>query len=81
MAIHLTLKEHDADPPSGWSVRKVGSRYQLLSGSGGVLTSFDTRTKAEEAKKSGFLFDLYQKEGRWFRGEPVPGWKPYQPQD
>jgi hypothetical protein len=22
--------------------------------------------------------DLYEKEGRWFRGEPVSGWKPYQ---
>jgi hypothetical protein len=77
MALHMTPQEHDADPPSNWTVRKAGRRWQLISGRGGVLDTFDTKTQAEAAKAYGFMFDLYQKEGRWFRGEPVSGWRPY----
>lgn len=78
MAMHLTPEEHDADPPSGWTVKKAGDRlWQLQSRNGGVIDTFTTKTKAEAGKTSGFAFDLYQKEGRWFRGEHVSGWKPY----
>lgn len=77
MALHLTPEEHDANPPSSWTARKNGNRWQLVDKSGGVLDTFDTKTKAEAAKSSGFLFDLYQKEGRWFRGETPAGCRPY----
>lgn len=77
MALHLTPEEHDADPPSEWTVRKSGRNWQLLSASGGVLDTFPTKTAAVAAKSGGFAFDLYQKEGRWFRGEPINNWKPY----
>jgi hypothetical protein len=78
MALHLTPEEHDADPPEGWTVRKGNDRkWRLCSGSGGILGAFNTKAKAEAAKTSGHYFDLYQKEGRWFRGERFPDWKPY----
>jgi hypothetical protein len=77
MALHLTIEEHDADPPSRWTVQKSGRRWQLLSRNGGVVDTFNTKRDAENAKTSGQIFNLYQKEGRWFRGEAVPGWRPY----
>ena len=78
MALHQTLEEHDADPPSGWTVRKASDRrWQLVSRNGGTIDTFPTKRAAEHAKTSGFAFTLYQKEGRWFRGESIPGWRPY----
>lgn len=77
MALHLTRAEHDADPPSGWTVHKHGRRWQLRNRNGGVLDTFDTKKQAEAAKTGGFLFDLYQWEGRWFNGETPPGYKSY----
>lgn len=75
MALHITLEEHNADPPSGWTVKKSGRRWQLISGNGGVLDTFDTKAGAENAKVNGFLVDLYNKEGRWLNGESVSGWR------
>lgn len=83
MAIHTTLEAHDQDPPNKWTVCKAdryGRRWQLRSSLGdgtGVLDTFRTKRDAENARRKGFIFDLYEKEGRWFRGEHVPGWKPY----
>jgi hypothetical protein len=77
MALHLTPEEHNADPPSKWTVHKSGRRWRLLSSTGGVINTYGTKRDAEKAKTVGPYFDLYQKEGQWFRGEPVPGWKPY----
>lgn len=77
MALHLNLAEHDADPPSGWTVKKEGRRWQLLSRAGGVIDTFNTKKAAEQAKVSGRDFELYEKEGRWFCGEQVDNWKPY----
>jgi hypothetical protein len=77
MALHLTPEEHDADPPSGWTVHKNGRRWQLRNKDGGVIDTFDTKRQAEAAKTSGHLFDLYQDEGRWFKGERPRGWRPY----
>lgn len=76
MALHLTPEEHDANPPHTWEVVRHGNRWQLQE-RGNTLEAFTTRKAAVAAKSSGFLFDLYQKEGRWFAGEAVPGWKPY----
>ncbi len=71
--------EHPKRPPETWTVRKHGRRWLLLSGEHS-LDSFATKREAERAKTSGFLFDLYHKEGRWFAGEHVEGWRPYQGQ-
>lgn len=78
VALHLNLADHDADPPSNWVVQKVkNGLWHLNNNQGFTLESFKTKKAAEKAKSSGFYFNLYEKEGRWFRGEPVPDWKPY----
>lgn len=77
MALHLTPEAHDADPPESWRVEKHGRRWALVNSKGHKLESFATKREAQAAKSSGFHFRLYQDEGRWFRGEPVRGWKPY----
>jgi hypothetical protein len=76
MALHLTPEEHDADPPDGWVVEKRGDKWAVLTKTG-VLVSEKTKKAATAHKTGGPFFDLYQKEGRWFRGERVEGWKPY----
>jgi hypothetical protein len=77
MALHATPEEHDADPPSGWTVQKHGRKWRLRNKSGGTLATVDTKREAESLKSSGWLFDLYHDEGRWFNGEQVRNWKPY----
>lgn len=77
MALHLTPEEHDADPPSGWTVRKQGRRWALCNRKGDVLDTFDTKSKAESYKTTGFLFNLYQQEGEWFRGNTPHSHRPY----
>jgi len=80
MALHLTPEEHDADPPAGWTVRKGdkhGRRWQLCNRDGYVVDTFSTKKEAEAAKTKGRIFDIYQKEGRWFKGEQIPMWRPY----
>lgn len=80
MALHLNADEHDANPPSSWKVVKATDRrWQLQDKNGGVLDTFATKREADAAKVSGYLVDLYNKEGRWFAGENVPGWKRYVP--
>lgn len=79
MALHLTPEEHDANPPSTWTVRKNGTRWQLCDKDGGVLESTSTKKEAERLKVEGRLVALYNDEGRWFAGEHVRNWKPYAP--
>lgn len=78
MALHLTQAEHDANPPSTWEVVKVTPRLWHLRQRGAEhpIESFTTKGAAEAARESGHLVDLYRKEGEWFAGRPVPGWKP-----
>lgn len=71
--------EHAANPPHSWIVRKHGRRWALCAACyDNPIDTFDTKREAEAAKLTGFHVDLYEKEGRWFRGESIPGWKPYQ---
>lgn len=77
MSMFLTPEEHVANPPSGWVVVKRGRRWALESKSGSVIDTFDTKKQAEAGRTYGMYFNLYQKEGRWFKGEPVDTWKPY----
>ena len=61
-------------------VRKAAERsWQLVDKAGAVLHTTTTRHEAEELKSSGTYVALYEKEGRWFAGESVAGWKPYIP--
>ena len=76
--MHMTLADHDADPPSAWKIVKVTSRcWHLDSSLGGTIGSYATRKAAEADKESGPYVNMWENEGRWMRGEPVPGWRPY----
>jgi hypothetical protein len=71
-------KDHAANPPSTWLVVKAAPRlWNLTTKDGGVIESRTTKKDAESLTQSGWLVSLYEKEGRWFAGESIPGWKPY----
>lgn len=78
--MYLTPEDHAANPPSSWQVTKAGPRlWRVVDNNGDVITTCPTRREAEEEKTSGSYVKLYEKQGRWFRGEHVPGWRPYKP--
>jgi len=77
MSLHQTPEQHQAEPPSAWEVTKRAERaWDLLIG-GSVAGTFPTRKGAEEARTSGPLVALYEREGRWFAGQTPAGWRPY----
>lgn len=76
-------EQHAANPPSTWRVVKVPTRgskpiWQLQTAGGQVLEQAGTRKAAEAARTVSVAASLYAKEARWFAGELVAGWKPYQ---
>ena len=80
MGLHHTPEDHDADPPARWQVVKVADRcWHLVSSlnSDAVFEYCTTRKAAEAARSDSSSALLYEKESRWFRGEPVANWKPY----
>jgi hypothetical protein len=78
MSLHMTLADHDADPPAAWQVVKAGSRnWHLNSSLGATIGSYQTRQAAEAGRESGPFVTLWEQEGRWMRGEAIPGWRPY----
>lgn len=81
MALFTTPEAHAANPPESWEVSKAADRVWRLAPAdapaGAALDTFTTKAKAEAAKVSGWLVDLYEKEGRWYAGETVTGWRPY----
>ena len=79
MALFASRSLHENNPPSDWSVEKIGSRWALVTADGTELESFRTKRAALEGQKDGFCARLYAKEARWYAGEAVPGWKPYEP--
>lgn len=81
-----TPEEHDAHPPETWVVVKAADRVWHLrphdwQPNDGPLDTFTTKRAAEAAKVEGHLVSLYRDEGRWFAGENVRNWKPYEPEE
>lgn len=72
-------EDHPNNPPETWQVRQVTPRlWHLTDKDGrGVLDSRTTKREAEALKVSGWLVNLYEKEGRWYAGEAVAGWRPF----
>lgn len=78
MSLFRSPEEHAANPPESWEVTKVmNKRWHLTTTAGTVLHSSERKRDCEELKTSGFYFNLYRKEARWYAGEEVSGWKPY----
>lgn len=74
----FTPDDHADNSPATWRVTKAAERlWYLVAKDGGVLKSFKTKRQAVQEKQAGFLVDLYDKEGRWYRGEHIPGWRPF----
>ena len=64
--------------PSTWQVVKVADRLWHLDNAQGVnLGGYRTRKEAEAGKVSGAYVTLWEKEGRWMRGDTPAGWRPY----
>lgn len=71
-------EDHAANAPDTWVVVKAMERlWQLKTKDGDVIQSFPTKTRALQARNAGFYPNLYEKEGRWYAGEKIPGWKEY----
>lgn len=80
MALYTTPQEHAANPPETWRVVRRGDRlWSLTDAQGATFQTFPTRREALSHREEGFYVDLYVKEGRWFAGERVAGWKRYEP--
>ena len=84
MSIFSSPEEHAANPPETWVVgrtpRTTYLPWRLTTKNGTVLeTSIRTKREAEALKVSGFWFNLYQLESRWYAGETILHWKPYVP--
>lgn len=78
MALHRTPEDHEKDPPEAWQVVKVAERcWHLDSSLGWTIGYYTTKHAAEADKVSGPHVSLYEREGRWFAGEPVSNWRPY----
>lgn len=78
MSLFSSPAEHADNPPSTWRVEKIGPGcWSVLTKAGVGITSQSTKGRAEAILTSGFYFDLWHKEQRWYAGEPVEGWKPY----
>lgn len=71
--------DHAANPPESWEVVKIYERTWELRPAGATypLQTFGTRYEAEAAREVGWLVDIYEKERRWYAGEPVAQWRPY----
>lgn len=72
-------KDHADNAPETWKVVhiKAGRRYELQTKDGVALVSHPTKKACEADKVAGFFVNLYEKEGKWFAGERIAGWKPY----
>jgi hypothetical protein len=78
MALYNDPAQHAANPPATWQVRKATARlWHVVDAAGTTLESAPTKREAERLRLEGFCARLWEKERRWYAGEPVAGWRPY----
>jgi hypothetical protein len=72
-------EEHAANPPSTWRVVKAAERiWQVQTVAGTVIETRATRkAAAAETEAGAYWVKQYEKESRWYAGEPVAQWKPW----
>jgi hypothetical protein len=71
-------EEHAANSPSTWKVVKVAERqWAVQTADGTTIETCTTKKAATEATTGGYWFNQYEKETRWYAGEPVAQWKPW----
>lgn len=68
--LHNTREEHEANPPSSWTVVKVADRcWRLQDARGVVLATEKSRMLAEEARTTGYFARMYEREGEEFAAQ------------
>jgi hypothetical protein len=75
----FTAEDHPHNAPDTWRVEGKGSCWRLVTKDGIVLGGYPRKRDAEAAKHHGFEVSLYFKEGLWYSGKHIPGWKDYDP--
>jgi hypothetical protein len=78
MALFGTPEEHAANGPETWTITGSGRNWWLRTKDGDRLSSHRSKREATYAREIGWTVKLYRDEGRWFAGESVNGWKPYE---
>lgn len=78
MSMFSGPEEHAANGPETWQiVRQRANMWQLTTGEGTVLQTFQRRYEAREAKDSdqSWWRRQWRTEADWYAGEHVPGWR------
>lgn len=76
MSLFNTPESHAANSPETWKVVKRADRlWAIITFDLGILETFSTKRDAERNLEQGWLVDQYNKEGRWYAGEDIPGWR------
>ena len=80
---------HAENAPETWEVRKAyptGRTWALVAPAdraylGHFLGTFPRKMDATMALtcEDSFWRKLYREEAAWYAGEPIPGWRPYEP--
>jgi hypothetical protein len=80
MSLFTSPEEHAANPPETWRVVKLAQRgaWSLTTANGWPLDRYTTKREALAARDDGFYVRLYRDEARWYAGENVPNWKPWE---
>jgi len=77
MALFSGPTEHAANPPETWKAVRVGDRnWQLVTLSGTVINSYASKAQADGSIDLVWRV-IYDREARWYAGEPITGWKPW----
>lgn len=79
MSLFDSPEKHAANPPSTWRVVRAGTRqWTHVTSDGAVIGGpYDRKRDAEDDLATSFYATLWDKERRWYAGEPVSGWRPY----
>ncbi len=80
MSLFSGPEEHAANPPETWRIVKAAERVWNVcpKDSDDVITSCKRKIDAEMLKEPfSWLYAAYAKEGRWYAGENISGWRPY----
>lgn len=74
---------HAANPPSTWQIVKTGKVWHIHTADGFRLSYTHERKRdavqelTEALAGEGMLAVQYEKEGRWFAGASISGWRDY----
>lgn len=84
MSLFATPELHAANPPESWEIRRIARGRSvtyciIIQAGGNPVDTFGTRRDAEStvSNPDSWLRRMYEKERRWYAGESIPGWEPF----